>query len=126
MPIALGAEDNVPAIGRVAALGVIAVGFGEPFQAGSIRIGLENVHVSIEVPLVATAAAGLAVFFALNILRVLQLFGIWVTVTAGINDLFAIGRKVWAGGASHARADAAVLSAREIEYEYLIERIASV
>ena len=42
---AIGAEDDLLAVGRIAPLGVVSLRIGQAFQAGAVGVCLENVHV---------------------------------------------------------------------------------
>src|SRR5581483_10820318 len=91
---AVRAEDDVLAVGRVAALGVVALRPGQPAQVAAVGVGLEDVHERVEVPFVGAAPAGLAVLLALAVLGLLLLFGVGVEVAAGEDDLLAVGPEV--------------------------------
>src|SRR5262249_36674105 len=70
------------------------------------------------------ALAGLHVLLALLVLGLVLLLGVGVKVTAGEDDLLAVGPEVGAGGLADAGADAAELAGVEIHDEDLVERVA--
>src|SRR4051812_37526452 len=79
--VAVGAKDDVLAVGRVASLGIVAGGIGQPFQVAAVGIGLKDVHVRVEVPLV-TAALPL-LLLATAVFVGLLLPGIGIEMAAG-------------------------------------------
>src|SRR5262249_31754604 len=121
---ALRAEDDLLAVGRVAPLGVVAVGVGQAFQVGAVGVGLEDVHGRVEVPAVRPPLALLLLTQA-GFLGP-RLFCVGVGVAAGEDDLLAVGPEVGAGSLADAGADAAVGAAVEVHDEDLVERVAGV
>src|SRR5262249_22969897 len=121
--IAVGAEDDIPAIRRIAALGVIAFGVGQPFQAAAVGVGLENIHMRVEIPRIAAPLAGPAFRLAPLIFLGVLLPGIGVEMAAGEDDLFAVRREVGTGGLADARADPAVSARVQIHDKDLVKRI---
>src|SRR5205807_7526142 len=84
----------------------------------------EDVHVAIEVPLVAAALAALPVLVTLAILVGIVLARLGIEMAAGEEDLLAVGPEVAAGGLAHARADAAITAAWQVHDEDLVKGIA--
>src|SRR5262249_27116240 len=117
---AVGAEDDVFAVRREAALGVVALGVGQPLQAAAVGVGLEDVHVRVEVPLVGPTLAGRLLLLARLVLLGVPVLGVRVEVAAGEDDLLAVGGEVGAGRLADAGADAAELAALQVHDEDLV------
>src|SRR5262249_23234479 len=111
------------AVGRVAALGVVALPLGQLLEAAAVGVGLEDGHVRVEVPLVAARLALL--LLAQPVLLGLLLLGVGVEVAAGEDDLLAVGGEVAARGLADAGADAADAAGLQVHGEDLVERVAA-
>src|SRR5262249_34777750 len=96
----------------------------EALQAGAVGVGLEDVHVRVEVPLVAPPAAALAVLLAAAVLLGVAGPGLGVEVAAGEDHLLAVGPEVGAGRLADAGADAGRAAALQVRREDLVERVA--
>src|SRR5262245_30391820 len=55
--IAEGREDDLPAVGRIAPLGVVARRVGQTREAHAIGLEPEDVHARIEIPAIALGPA---------------------------------------------------------------------
>src|SRR5262249_7407016 len=104
--VAVGAEDDLLAVGGVGALGVVALGVGQVLQVPALQVALVDLHVRVEVPRVAAADALLPVLLALLVLRLLVLLRVGVGMAAGEDDPGTRWVEVGAGGSAGAGADA--------------------
>ena len=121
--VAVAAKGDLLAVGRIGAFGVVALGVGELLQVLAVEIGLEDVRVGIEVPLVAAALAGALVFGLLLALLLLGLRQLGVEMARGENQLLAVGREVAARRAAAAGADQLRLAAGQRLLVDLVEGI---
>src|SRR5262249_41493233 len=122
----IGTEYDEFAVGRVAALGVIAGDSDQTPQFAAVRIRLEDVQIGVEVPFVAAPLAGLALLLALAILLGVLFLRVGIEMTAGEDNFLSVGRKIRASGLADAGADAAGALRLEVHDEDLIKRIAGI
>src|SRR5437773_5804377 len=61
-------KNDLLAVGAIASFGLVTRGVGQSFEVAAVQVGLEDVHVAIEIPLVASALAVLPVLAPLPIL----------------------------------------------------------
>src|SRR5262249_9499184 len=91
-----------------------------------VRVGLEDRHVRIEIPLIPPTFAGALLFVALLVFLGVFCFRVWIEVAAGEDDLLAVRPEIAARRLAHAGADAADSAGAQGLTENLIERISGV
>src|SRR5262249_8243709 len=106
--VAIGTKDDLLAIGRITAFGIVAFRRCEGLETGPVWISFEDIHAGVEVPLVRPPLPGLVVFFTLPIFLLLMLFGIWIKVAAREDDFLAVWTKVRARGLADSGTDPSV------------------
>src|SRR5438105_6744549 len=97
---------------------------GQTLQSGAVGVGLEDVHIRIEIPLIAAPPAGALFLFAMAVFLGVMLLGVGIKMAAGENDFLAVRREVTAGRPPDAGTDPAVLPGVEVHDKNLIERVA--
>src|SRR5262249_39544842 len=105
---------------------IVAGRIRQAAQAGAVGVGLENVHVWVEIPLVAAALARAALLRPAFVLRGVLLLGVGVEMAAGKDDFLAIRGEITARGLAHTRADTANASAGQVHRENLIKGVTAV
>src|SRR5205823_4093844 len=94
---AVGAENNLFAVGGVRTFGVVAGGMGQVLQAGAVGLGLENIHERIKVPDVFPLFLGLLFLGPQFVFLAVMLFRVRVEMAAGENHLCLLRMKIGAG-----------------------------
>src|SRR5262249_687946 len=95
----------------------------QALQAGAVRIGFEDVHVGVKIPLIAAPLPGALVLFSPVILLGVMFPGVGIEMAAGEDDFLAIRREVSTRCPPGAGTDAAASAGAQLHDKDLIKWI---
>ena len=117
--LAVAGEDDLFAVRRVVALGIVAARVGEIFE----RLVHQRVFPDVVVLVVVPGVAAHLGVFALLVLSGLQLFRVRIGVGRGEHDAFAVRVNPGAGRLAHAGRNALLIPGFEVHQVDLIKRV---